>query len=111
MSYFGTIYADPELSHRAKSVYMYLKDRSDADGRCWPSLKTIASSLRLSVSTVQRALSELEKAGYVTRRNRYRANGGKTSNLYTVAAFKKESAPPRGNSTLPLHNGFVHDDQ
>ena len=111
MSYFGTIYADQELSHRAKSVYMYLRDRSDADGKCWPSLKTIASSLRLSVPTVQRALSELEKAGYVTRQNRYRANGGKTSNLYTVAAFKKDSAPPRADYALSLNNGPVHDDQ
>ena len=30
MSYFGSIYADQELSHRAKTVYMYLKDRSNA---------------------------------------------------------------------------------
>ena len=27
MSYFGSIYADQELSHRAKTVYMYLKAR------------------------------------------------------------------------------------
>ena len=26
MSYFGSIYADQELSHRARTVYMYLKD-------------------------------------------------------------------------------------
>ena len=25
MSYFGSIYADQELSHRAKTVYMYLR--------------------------------------------------------------------------------------
>lgn len=111
MSYFGTIYDDRDLSHRAKAVYMYLKDRSDVEGKCWPSLKTIAASLRLSVSTVQRALSELERAGYVTRNTRYRANGGKTSNLYTVAASKKESHPPRVDSALSLHNGSVHDDQ
>ena len=28
MSYFGSIYADMELPHQAKAVYMYLKDRS-----------------------------------------------------------------------------------
>ena len=44
---------------------MYLKDRSDADGKCWPSQKTIAAGLNLSVSTVQRALSELERKGYI----------------------------------------------
>ena len=45
MSFFGTIYADEELSHRAKTVYMYLRDRSDAEGKCWPGIKTIASDL------------------------------------------------------------------
>ena len=40
---------------------MYLKDRSDAEGKCWPSQKTIATGLNLSVSTVQRALAELEE--------------------------------------------------
>lgn len=34
MSYFGSIYADQELSHRARTVYMYLKDRSDAGNTC-----------------------------------------------------------------------------
>jgi len=33
MSLFGTIYADGELSHRAKTVYMYLRDRADAEGK------------------------------------------------------------------------------
>ena len=88
MSYFGTIYADQELSHRAKTVYMYLKDRSDAEGKCWPGLKRIASDLHISRSTVLRALSELEAKGYVERCHRYRANGGSTSNLYTVIAKK-----------------------
>ena len=34
MSYFGTIYADTELPSRARAVYMYLRDRSDAEGKC-----------------------------------------------------------------------------
>ena len=43
MSYFGSIYADMELPHRAKTVYMYLKDRSNAGNTCWPSVRTIAA--------------------------------------------------------------------
>lgn len=42
MSYFGSIYAGQALSHRAKTVYMYLKDRANADGTCWPSIRRIA---------------------------------------------------------------------
>ena len=84
MSYFGTIYADTELPSRARAVYMYLRDRSDAEGKCWPGIKTIASDMKLSRSTVKRALVDLERAGYLTRVSRYRSNGSSTSNLYTV---------------------------
>ncbi len=54
MSYFGTIYADTELPSRARAVYMYLRDRADSEGKCWPGIKTIASDMRLSRSTVKR---------------------------------------------------------
>ena len=67
MSYFGTIYADTELPSRAKAVYMYLRDRSDAEGKCWPGIKTIASDMKLSRSTVKRALHDLEQHGYLKR--------------------------------------------
>lgn len=84
MSYFGTIYADTELPSRARTVYMYLRDRADAEGKCWPGIKTIASDLKLSRSTVKRALDDLEKTGYLKRLPRYRANGSSTSNLYSI---------------------------
>lgn len=84
MSYFGTIYADTELPSRARAVYMYLRDRSDAEGKCWPGIKTIASDMKLSRSTVKRALADLEQHGYLTKLPRYRANGSSTSNLYSV---------------------------
>ena len=41
MNSFRNIY-NSNLSHRAKSVYMYLKDRADSEGRCWPAIRTIA---------------------------------------------------------------------
>ena len=53
MSYYGSLYQNEELSHRAKTVYMYLHDRSDAAGTCWPGVKRIASDLKLSRRTVQ----------------------------------------------------------
>lgn len=84
MGYFGTIYADTELPHRARAVYMYLRDRSDAQGKCWPGIKTIATDLKLSRSTVKRALTDLEKGGYLKKIPRYRENGSSTSNLYTL---------------------------
>ena len=67
MSYFGSIYADQELSHRARTVYMYLKDRSNVGDTCWPSVRRIAEDLKLSRRTVQRALSDLERHGFLER--------------------------------------------
>ena len=84
MSWFGTIYADEELGHRARAVYMYLRDRADAEGKCWPGVKRIASDLHLSRRTAQRALADLEQAGYIRRDERFRENGSRTSNLYTI---------------------------
>ena len=84
MSWNERLYADTELSHRARAVYLYLRDHADAEGKCWPGIKRIASDLRLSRRTVQRALADLESAGYVERAERYRGNGGRSSNLYTV---------------------------
>ena len=31
-----------DLPHRAISIYMYLRDRADKQGRCFPSFQTIA---------------------------------------------------------------------
>ncbi|MDD3064398.1 helix-turn-helix domain-containing protein [Lacrimispora amygdalina] len=82
MSYFNHIYsASPdELPHRARAVYIYLRDRAGKDSDCWPAVKTIASDLQLSRSTVKRALHDLVKAGLIEKESRYRENGSNTSN-------------------------------
>lgn len=85
MGYFRNIYDADELPHRARSVYMYLRDRSDAERKCWPGINTIAADLRLSRSTVKRTIADLEKAGYLQKDHRFRENGSYTSNLYTVS--------------------------
>ena len=92
MSYFGSIYADQELSHRARTVYMYLKDRSNVGDTCWPSVRRIAEDLKLSRRTVQRALTDLERHGFLERTHRRRSNGSLTSNLYQIAARKGKNS-------------------
>ena len=77
------IYAT-NLPHRAISVYMYLRDRADKNGQCFPAISTIASDLKMSKSTVKRALSDLEKAHYIRHERRYRQSGGNSTNLYFV---------------------------
>jgi len=81
MGYFTSLYAS-ELPHRAVAVYMYLKDRADKDGKCYPAIGTIAGELKLSRSTVKRAITDLEESGHLRKEQRWRENGGKSSNLY-----------------------------
>ena len=83
MGYFSSIYA-ADLPHRGITVYMYLKDRANAEGSCFPSVRTIGRELGLSRSTVKRALADLQEAGFLHREPRYRENGSSTSNLYTL---------------------------
>lgn len=73
-----------DLPHRAVSVYIYLYDRANKNGECWPAIPTIAKELKLSQSTVRRALKDLIKAGLITTEQRYREKGGKSSLLYKM---------------------------
>lgn len=88
MGYFTSLYSS-ELPHRARAVYMYLYDRSDNQGKCYPAIGTIAKELKLSRSTVKRALTDLEKSGYLRKEQRWRENGGKSSNMFYL---KKEDS-------------------
>ena len=73
-----------ELPHRAVAVYIYLADRTNENNECWPAIPTIASELKLSQSTVRRALHDLRKAGLLETEQRYRKKGGKSSLLYRL---------------------------
>lgn len=70
---------EAELPHRAVAVYLYLQDRANAEGTCYPAIGTIARELNLSVSTVKRAISDLEKKGFLRKKQRWRENGGRSS--------------------------------
>lgn len=73
-----------ELPHRAISVYIYLADRANKERVCWPSIPTIAKDLKLSESTTRRALNDLRKAGLIETEQRYRENGGCSSQMYFI---------------------------
>ena len=79
-----------DLPHRAVSVYIYLDDRANKDGECWPSITTIAKELKLSPSTVRRALRDLRKAKLIETEQRYRKKGGKSSLLYKLKGKEKK---------------------
>ena len=90
MNYFDSIYND-NLPSRAVAVYMYLVQRANSDGQCWPSERRIALDLSISKSTVKRAIADLMKNGYIRTEQRYRKTGAKSSLLFTVTDFRKNS--------------------
>ncbi len=73
-----------ELPHRAVAVYVYLADRTNKSGECWPAIPTIAKDIKLSEATVRRALRDLRKAKLLETQQRYRTNGGKSSLLFKL---------------------------
>lgn len=73
-----------DLPHRAVAVYIYLADRANKNGECWPAIPTIAKEIKLSESTVRRALKDLRKARLIETEQRYREKGGKSSLLYKI---------------------------
>ncbi|ACL77046.1 helix-turn-helix domain-containing protein [Ruminiclostridium cellulolyticum] len=83
MGYFTSLYAS-DLPHRAVAVYMYLRDRADKNGKCYPAIGTISKELKLSRSTVKRAIADLEKSGRLKKEKRWRDNGGRSSNMYYI---------------------------
>jgi len=83
MGYFEKIYQS-DLNHRARVVYMYLKDHTDSEGKCWPGIRTISTDLRLSRSTVKRALDELCREELIAKEKRWRENGSRSANLYRL---------------------------
>lgn len=75
-----------DLPHRAVSVYIYLYDRANKQGECWPAIPTIAKDLKQSASTVRRAIKDLKKEGLLETEQRYRTKGGKSSLLYKLSS-------------------------
>ena len=73
-----------DLHHRAVAVYIYLAGRSNRGDECWPAIPTIARELKLSQSTVRRALQDLRKAELLETEQRYRDKGGKNSLLFRL---------------------------
>ena len=95
MSKFNFIYTE-NLSHREKTVYISHTDSFYSSGVSGLVSKTIAGELGLSPRTVQRALADLEHRQLIEKRQRHRANGSLTSNLYRLTAAKKSQPPAKG---------------
>jgi DNA-binding Lrp family transcriptional regulator len=66
-----------------QSVYFWICDMANEEGKCWPSHETLAIRAGCSESSVKRAIATLEEIGILTRENRKTKNG-QTSNIYQL---------------------------
>ncbi len=76
------------LNPTGHKVYSYLSFRAGKEKRCYPSKREIATDCGISISTVTRAIKELQLAGLIeikaqTRMKRY-GNNGASANLYLL---------------------------
>jgi hypothetical protein len=74
-----------EMGAMGVAIYAVVQRYADrTTGQCWPSVATIAATLRLSKNCVKKYLHLLARLGLITMAPRYTADGDHTSNLYTV---------------------------
>lgn len=90
-----------------KFVLVTLANYADENNSCFPGQDKLARDVGTSVSTVRRALKELEEAGYIVRERRYREDGYRSSDRYflqvNMTDSPKTAEPYRSNEgTLPV---------
>ena len=74
-----------EMGAIGVAIYAVLQRCADrTTGQCWPSVSTIAATLRLSKNCVKKYLHHLARLGLIDMAPRYTADGDHTYNLYTV---------------------------
>lgn len=88
MIYHDFLESDLLTSHE-KMVFIALKKFADSNNQCFPSLKKLADVARISKRKIQDTLKSLEQKHIIGIESRLRADGGDTSNLYTLYDFKE----------------------
>jgi len=73
----------PKLSANGRLTLLMLADRAGKTGHCYPSQAYLADKSQLSISSVRRALAELEKVGALKRSKRFNQSG-RTSDDYLL---------------------------
>lgn len=78
-----------DLPNRAIAVYLYLRGRANREGVCWPAVPTMARELKMSESTIRRALRDLVQEGFLKVEERQRESGADSSNKFTLLFSRK----------------------
>jgi len=95
------IYED--ISANAVRLYAVLNRYANSRGHAWPSRKTIADKMQVSVATIDRAKEELVNIGALTIEARTTPSGDPSSNLYILHTASGDNYPPLS----PMTQGTV----
>lgn len=91
-----------KLSATQRLVYAAIKSYYRPNSPTIPSIRRIAEDIGVVRRTVERAIKALEEAGLLKREGRRRADGGITSNAYTL------SDAPCDNMSHPLRQNVAY---
>ena len=108
------IYED--VTSNAVRLYAVLNRFANSRGHAWPSRKTIADLMRVSVATIDRAKEELVNIGALTIEARTTPSGDPSSNLYILHTSFIGKHPPlspvtRGTFTREETGTSTRDEQ
>ena len=82
------------LSPTKKFILVLLGNYADENGQCYPSHRHIADIIGLKdTKGIQRSIKEFEELGYLTIEHRKKADGGFTSNRYTMTLPTGSNTP------------------
>lgn len=86
-----------------KAILLVLANYADGDGICFPGQESIAKQAACSERTVRRVLDNFEERGVITRIERRRRDGSRTSDSIGLVAFRQSAnlsacAEPTGQS-------------
>lgn len=92
------------LKPAAKIVLYWIADHHNGEtGQCNPSIKRLAECCEMSRRSVENQIASLEAAGLVEVQQRYRAQGGKTANSYTLRLSDSDAQNLRMGYAKPAH--------
>lgn len=92
-----------DLSMAERMVMISLCSFADNDGKCWPSLATLAKVSGGSIATVRRSIKTLSNKKYITIKHRRGEKGDHTTNLYQINIEKKV---PKNTGKVVSLNGY-----
>ena len=82
--YKDFLYNDQLDSCQQKLIYIYLGKFANINQQCFPSVKKLSEMANICISKVKSTINELKEKGMINKENRWRKDGGRNSNLYTL---------------------------